>query len=191
MLALDLVLHPAILVIAGVVLGRHIGVPLRRRAQRVVDVFDFGANRVLVSGGGMRLKHGVFPPQRRALIGQRRGVLVRAHRRPEQLIVVRVQHVGVAVLGRAEAGVRRRGGVQQVEVRPQVVGRLVAPRVHGRGRVEGVGLRERAQGVVEVGGDAGAGGVGADVAGLPRGLALPPFGAPVLEPHLDPRLAQV
>ena len=135
MLTLNLLLHPPVFVVTRLVLRRHVRVPLRRRVQRVVDVLDFGPNGVLVGRGRMSLKHGVLPPQRRALIGQGRGVLVRAHGRAEQLVVVRVQHVRVPVLGRAEAGVGRRRGVEEVQVRAQVVGGLVAPGVHGGGRV--------------------------------------------------------
>lgn len=88
----------------------------------------------------MRLQHGILAPQRRrTLIGQWRGIFMRAHRRAKQLTIMRIQHVRVAVLGRSEirVGHRRRGGgrrgrIQQIQMRTQIVRGLIAPRIDGR-----------------------------------------------------------
>lgn len=105
----------------------------------------------------MRLQHRILPRQRRTLIRQRCSVFVRAHRPAEQLTIVRVQHVGVTVLRRSEIRIRRRRGIQQIQVAEIVGGLVTRPGIH-RGRcVQTVRLAERADAVVEVGCDVGAG----------------------------------
>lgn len=134
--------HSSIFMIIRIILWRHIRIPLRRRIQRMINIFNFGTNRVIISRRRMSLQHRILPSKWRTLIGQRWRVLMRAHRRPKQLTIVRIQHVGVAVLGRPEVRIRRWRRVEQVEVWPQIIGGLVTPGVHRCGRAEGVGLGE-------------------------------------------------
>lgn len=111
------------------------------------------------------------------------------HRRSEQLTVVRVQHVRIPVLRRPKRGVWSRRGVQKVKMGADVVAGLVAPGVNRGVGGQAVGLRVRAQCVVEVGVQVRAGGVRGYVAGFAGRFAFAPLGTAVLEPYLHSGLA--